>query len=162
MQDMTSAFILPSFYWQDFPFCLDFVIFIYFPHDRSNSSFPSFSSTTFQTFQIFLVYFPQCPIFAPYKAMLQTQHFTSFSLKVIANSLVKKALSLLIAAFDMVILDFVARLCTYCFTCYHATQVVEIFHILYLFLIFRNLHCGCLPLRFLIPQFSFLLCTSIL
>ena len=36
--------------------------------------------------------------------------------------------------------------CPSCIICYHATQIVEMFHILPLFLKYHNLYCGRLPL----------------
>ena len=46
---------------------------------------------------------------APYKAMLQMLHYTSFVLNFKSNVLVKRAIFLLIAAFAMTILDFISK-----------------------------------------------------
>ena len=62
--------------------------------------------------------------------MLHVQQFTSFFLKFKSNLLVQRAF-LSNAAFAMEILDFIL---VYILYHYHATQVVEIFHILRLFM----------------------------
>ena len=69
-------------------------------------------------------------------------HYTSFFLKFKSNLLVKR-ISLLKAAFTLAILELISPFAS-CVIRYHANQILEIFHVLRMFLIRHNLHCGSL------------------
>jgi hypothetical protein len=63
-----------------------------------------------------------------YSAMLQVQHLASFFHKF--NFMVKKAFFLLNVNFTIAFLDFVVRVRLASFVNCHATQIIEIFHII--------------------------------
>ena len=74
---------------------------------------------------------------APYKIVLQMQHFISYFLIFKSNLLVKRAFFLLNATCSMAILDLISHVS--CIIFYHSSNIIEIFHILQLLLIYQNL-----------------------
>ena len=86
----------------------------------------------FKKFQEFLIYFPKRPSFstiqncAPYVALYW---FLPYILSHFC---------LLKAAFSMAILDSISRLYTSCIICHHATQTLELLHIVHFILIGHN------------------------
>ena len=135
-QDVANLIILPHFHYtrmQDVTVPLDYMqhFLISDINGPTELLHPS-PAPHFKTVQVFMTYFAKFPVSLPYKAMLQMQHLTSFFFKFEPNLLVKRAFFFLFnAAFVVEILD----LChMYILHHYHATQVVEIFHILHLFL----------------------------
>ena len=108
-----------------------------FSHDRPKRPSPSFSSATFQNF----------PGISDLLSKVSTfQHHTML------------CLLLLNAVFPMPVLSLISLVRTSCIICYHSTQIVDIFHILLLFLFCHNLFCRWLSSdsHFLFfPTFSF-------
>ena len=72
-----------------------------------------------------------------YKIILQIWYFCNFFLKFSSNILMKWVFFFLIADFAIEVLTFMSR--------YHATHIVEIFHIFELFLYIVSLYCASLP-----------------
>jgi hypothetical protein len=64
----------------------------------------------FKTFRVFLIYFPECPIFSHYKAILQIYHFTILFPKFMYYLLVKRFFFLWNVAFAKAILDLTSRM----------------------------------------------------
>jgi len=109
---------------------------------------PSFPALHFETFQVFLIYFSKCPRFstiqspAPSVALL-----TSLFLKLKFGYAGESRLLHIECCFCNSNPGFNIT-CTYYLSYYYATQIVEIFHILQLFLIYNNVYCGWLTWGF--------------
>jgi len=104
-----------------------------------------FPALHFETFQVFFIYFPKCPHFSTVQSpapnvTLLTGLFLKFKVGYAGES------SLLHVECCHGNLGFNLT-CTCCIIYYHATQIVEIFHSLQLFLIYR------VDLRFSLPPF---------
>jgi hypothetical protein len=75
------------------------------------------------------------------KPILQMQHFTNFSLKFKSYFLVNRSCLLKdVLTHGNLWFNFPCEICN---ICYHVTQIVEIFHILVLFLIYLNPYWEC-------------------
>jgi hypothetical protein len=80
-----------------------------------------------KAFKVFLIYFSKCPKFQHHTMLCSKCSTLQVSSLNVSQIFWWKVFSLLDAAFSMANLDLI------CIICYHATQTVEIFHILQLF-----------------------------
>jgi len=149
---MTNSFSLPSFIVRR-------MIFSSWTLYNTSSVLTRSVQLTFsiflqqRTLKLRTYYFPRCPVWAPYTAVLKMQHFINFFLKpdLLVNSLLPECS----ICHGNPLFKFA---CTSCIVCYHATQTVEILHIIRLFL----LVLGMAALRFSSPSLFSLHFDSIL
>ena len=116
-------------------------VILHFSHDLSNWSSLSSSSTTFQNFQGISDLFYEVSEFQHHtKVHSKCNTSLVFSFQVSGEKII-----ILIESYFCHVNPGFNFQCTSCIICYHAAQIVEIFHILRLLLIFHNLYWGWLP-----------------
>ena len=147
MYHVTNPVSRPSFYYLlVIPLLLDFLSHFFISHMISSTDLlhPS-PASYFKTLQVFPICFPKCPCFSTVTKVCSEYSkllVSSLNWSTIADEKslhVKNCFCHGNPGYNF--------LCTSCIICYHATQIVEIFHILR-FLFYHNLYWGWVPWDF--------------